>query len=232
MLTADHDEVLLVAVQPGEEHETGLVEASRRGKDVTRERYRRREDIVKTGRVARRQATQGGGGGRGNCVENAEQRVGVACPVAFDQVGVVVVVTGVHAHSPRKAPAHIDFLLPIEQRDLDALDFGAVCLDHGECNVHRLAVTFLAPVAGELRIEHLAEPMDDNGPPCLREDAPIDSLIIVRRACARGKRAARHEDDPPAETFDRFALFFVRCDDLIECDAAGGHELIGAFDVP
>src|SRR5258706_14973957 len=72
LLAADHDEMPLVAVQPREEREARLVEARRGLEDVSRERHGRREDLAKTGRVARCQATERGGGGRGNRVENTE----------------------------------------------------------------------------------------------------------------------------------------------------------------
>jgi acyl-CoA reductase-like NAD-dependent aldehyde dehydrogenase len=42
--------------------------------------------------------------------------------VAGDQLGVVEVVAGVHAHARGQAPAHGDFLVLVQQRDLDAVD--------------------------------------------------------------------------------------------------------------
>ena len=54
LLAADHREVRLVAVQPGEEDDAGLVEACRRLEDVARERHRRREDRVEALDLARR----------------------------------------------------------------------------------------------------------------------------------------------------------------------------------
>ncbi len=95
-------------------------------------------------------------------------------------------------------------------------------------STHRLAAILLAPVTGELRIEHLAQPVNDHGLLYLREDARVDLLIVLGRAGAGRKRAACHEHDPPAEPFDRFALLLVRGNDLIECQATGGCELVGA----
>src|SRR5687768_2837552 len=40
LLSTDHDEMVLVAVEPGHEHHAGLVETRRRLEDVARERYR------------------------------------------------------------------------------------------------------------------------------------------------------------------------------------------------
>src|SRR5882672_4444713 len=149
LLAADHDEMPLVAVQPREEREARLVEARRGLEDVSRKGHRGGEDFAKTGRVARCQASERGGSGRCDRVENAEQRIGMAFPVAFDQFGIVEIVPGVHAHACRKTPAHVDFLLSIEKRDLDTVDPGAVGFDHREGRVHRPAVILLAPVAGE-----------------------------------------------------------------------------------
>ena len=46
LLAADHREVRLVAVEPGEEDDAGLVEARRRLEDVARQRHGGREDGV------------------------------------------------------------------------------------------------------------------------------------------------------------------------------------------
>jgi ABC-type thiamine transport system ATPase subunit len=50
LLAADHREMVLVAVEPGHEHDAGLVEARRRLEDVARQRHRRREDVVEAAR--------------------------------------------------------------------------------------------------------------------------------------------------------------------------------------
>ena len=59
-------------------------------------------------------------------VEDAEQRVGIALLVAGDQLGIVEVVAGIHAHAVRQAAAHGDLLLLRQERDLDAVDLGGV----------------------------------------------------------------------------------------------------------
>ncbi len=46
LLAADHHEVILQAVEIGEEDDAGLVEAGRRLEDVARERHGRRQDVV------------------------------------------------------------------------------------------------------------------------------------------------------------------------------------------
>src|SRR5438034_7340579 len=123
------------------------------------ERHRGREDIAKTGHVARSQPTESSRGGRGDRVENSEQRIGVAFPVAFDQVRVVEIVPGIQAHSLREASAHVNFLLRVEQRYLDAFHFGAVCLDDLKCHLHGPVVILLAPIARQLRVEQIGRAM-------------------------------------------------------------------------
>ena len=144
LLAADHREVRLVAVQPGEEDDAGLVEARRRLEDVARQRHRRREDRVEA-RPGRRAASaaERGARRRRDRVEDAEQRVAVpvvlraADAVAGDQLGVVEVVAGVHAHAFGQAPAHRDLLVLVEQRDLDAVDLARVGGDDAERRLHR-----------------------------------------------------------------------------------------------
>ena len=140
LLAADHDEVVLVAVEPGQEDDAGLVEARRRLEDVARQRHRRRQDRVEARRGRRRRARASAArGGRRDRVEDAEQRVAVALRVAGDQLGVVEVVAGVHAHALGQAAAHGDLLVLVEQRDLDAVDLGGVRVDDAERRVHRRA---------------------------------------------------------------------------------------------
>ena len=52
LLAGDHQEMILQAVEPGEEHDAGLVETRRTLEDVARERNGRLQDTVKTLDVA------------------------------------------------------------------------------------------------------------------------------------------------------------------------------------
>ena len=76
LLPADHDEMILQAVEPGEEDDAGLVEPGRRLEDVPRQRHRRLEDAVEALQVAGGEAREAGRCGRRDGVEDAEQRVG------------------------------------------------------------------------------------------------------------------------------------------------------------
>src|SRR6476661_5167166 len=89
LLAANHDEMVLQAVQIGEEDDPGLVEARRRLEDVAAEGHRRREDLMESGSVAGRELRKAGGGGRRDTVEDAEKRIGIAALVACDELGVV-----------------------------------------------------------------------------------------------------------------------------------------------
>ena len=55
LLPAHHDEMVLQAVEPGEEHDAGLVEAGRRLEDVARQRHGGLEDAVEALQVAGRE---------------------------------------------------------------------------------------------------------------------------------------------------------------------------------
>ena len=99
---ADHREAVLVAVQPGQEGDPGLVVERGRLEDVPGQRQRRRHL-----RVVRRQVVVVQGGQRGrrrgsDGRERSEQRVGVMGAVATDQLGVVEVVAGVEADAVRQ----------------------------------------------------------------------------------------------------------------------------------
>ena len=126
LLAADHREVRLVAVQPGQEHDAGLVEARRRREDVARQRHRRREDRVEARAVAGRERRQRGRRRRRDRVEDAEQRVGV--PGASPPISSAKLKSSpVYMRTPGGQPAaQRDLLAGVEQRDLDAVDLGRV----------------------------------------------------------------------------------------------------------
>src|SRR6266545_3741049 len=72
LLSADHREMRLMTVQPREEDDAGLVEARRRAEYVTRQRHRRREDLVKRLGIARGELGERSRSGRRDRVEDAE----------------------------------------------------------------------------------------------------------------------------------------------------------------
>jgi len=54
------------------------------------------------------------------------------------------------------------------------------------------------PIAGERRIEHLAQPWMITGSLTWRQDAAIDTRIVVGTLGSPRERAARHHDQPAA----------------------------------
>src|SRR5881398_2052246 len=100
--------------------------------------------------------------------------------------------------------------LHVEQRDLDPVDLGAVLADDREAGVHGLVDIARAPVAGELRVEHVAEPVQDDGAAHLPQHGPIDPSVVVGPARRARQGPARHQDDPSPLLFHVADLLFVR----------------------
>src|SRR2546426_12068993 len=98
--------MLLMAVQPCEEHQARLVEARRRGKDVAREWHGRGEDVSETFRIALRKVGQRRGSGGGDRNEGPEQSGRKDVSVALAQPGVVEVVAPGYPHMLRQASSH------------------------------------------------------------------------------------------------------------------------------
>ena len=103
LLAADHREMVLVTVQIGHEDHTGFVEPGRRPEDMTRQGHRRREDIVEFIRPVSGQGGQRCRRGRGDGIENPQQGIGIPFVVARDQLGVIEIVAGIHAHTVGQA---------------------------------------------------------------------------------------------------------------------------------
>ena len=56
----------------------------------------------------------------------------------------------------RQPTAHGDFLVLVEQGNLDAVDFAGIIDDHVEAGCHRRFVRVITPIACKCRVEHLA----------------------------------------------------------------------------
>ena len=70
--------------------------------------------------------------------------------------------------------------------------------------------------------------VDDDGLADLGQDAVVDLNVIVRASCRGRERAARHQDDAPAELLDRAHLLLVGGDHLVDGERAGRGEVVGA----
>ncbi len=176
----------------------------------------------------RGQPHQRGGGRRRDGVEDAEQSVRIALVVAGDQFGVVEIVAGIHEHAGFQPAAHGDLAVLVEQRDLDAVDLGGVVVDDGDRGVGRAVEVGRAPIAGERRVEHVAEPVDDDGLARARKDAAVDLGVVVGGAGDAGERARSHQHDAPADGLDGLDLFLIGADDVVERLGVVGIELVGA----
>ena len=157
------------------------------------------EDVVEVSTFAAASAESAAEAAGAMRVEDAEQRVRVALRVAGDQLGVVEVVARVHVHAHRQAAAHGDLLVLVEQRDLDAVDLVGVGVDDADGSVHGRVEIARAPVAGQRRIEHVAQPMDDDRLLRLRQQAAVDVGVVVRRPWRRAPARGRHQDDAAAD---------------------------------
>lgn len=102
-----------------------------------------------------------------------------------------------------------------------AFDDGNDCI---ESDLEILA----APIAPERRIEHVAQPVQDDLAGGLRQDAVIDADIVVRPFGNCRQRPAGHHDRLAAEPFDKSELLFIGLDDVIDCFGGGGRQMVGA----
>ncbi|CAG9205117.1 hypothetical protein BCAR13_1560013 [Paraburkholderia caribensis] len=222
LLSAHHSEVRLMTIDPRHEDHARLVESRGRPENVPRQCNRRLQDVVIARGVPRCQFTQRGGRGRRDSVENAEQRV--ALPMVFqcadtvprDQLGIVEIVAGVHPHALGQPTTHRDFLILVEQRDLDPVDLAGVRRDDAERSIHCVVEICGAPIACQCRVEHIAQPVQHNRLPRLAQDAVVHAFVVGWRFRHAGKRAARHDDQGPAQRLDRFHLFFVRANHVVD----------------
>src|SRR3569833_3162477 len=228
LLAADHDEMLLMAVEVGEEDDAGLVELRRRFEDMPRQRHGRLEDLPVLIEIAARMGGQCRRRRRREDVEDAEQRVRESLLVAVDELGVIEIVAGVAARALRQTATETDFLVLVEQRQLDAVDLRRVVADDVDADVHRRDVIDVAPVTLERRVEHLAEPVDDHRLLHLAEDAVIDLRVVVGRLGRDDERSRSHQHDAAADGLDRGDLLLIGADHVVERYARCRRELIGA----
>ncbi|MCY1517728.1 hypothetical protein D9M68_524250 [compost metagenome] len=184
--------------------------------------------------VALRQCAQGGTGRRRDGVEDAQQRIALAMrrlaaeTVAGDQLGVVEVVARVHAHALRQAAAHGDFLVLVEQRNLDAVDLVRVRRDDAYGRVHGRIDVLRAPVARQRRVEHVAQPVQHHGLLRLAQDAVVHALVVGGAFCHAGQCAARHHDQLAAERLDGGHLLLVAADHVVDALHVVDVQVVGA----
>ena len=85
-----------------------------------------------------------------------------------------------------------------------------VLADQGEHRLGRRVQIAAAPVAGELRVEHVAQPVQDHRLPGLADQVAVDARDSRRpSAAACDQCAAGHQDRAPARGLDRLELLLV-----------------------
>ncbi len=143
-----------------------------------------------------------------------------------DQLRVVEVVAGVHADALGQPLAQRDLLVRVQQRDLDAIDLGHVGLDDPDDRVERGLEVRGAPVSGELRVEHLAQPVQDHRRRRGAQQLAVDRAVVVGARSRRAQRARGHQDHRRALALDELELLRVRAADVVQ--RRGTRELVGA----
>src|SRR5215210_1408015 len=226
LLTPDHPEVLLVAAQVGEEDDARLVEAGGRLEDVAAQREGGGEYRFVAIRVAGVECMQRGRGGGGYGVEDAEESVGEAFVIAPDEVGVVEIVARVHPDALGEAAANLDLAAGVEEGDFNAVDLLRVVADNGEAYIGGGVKVAVAPVTAQGRVEHLAEPVDDDRRRDLGEDGPVDLGVVVGAFGVGGQGAAGHQDHTPTLALDECALLLVGALHVLKCGLFGGFEMV------
>jgi hypothetical protein len=133
-----HDEMALVAVQPGQKGDAGLVEPGGCAKDLARQGDGRGQQAVIGGVVAQGQRLQRLAAA-GAMAAKMPRRRGNECPVAFDQRRIVEIVAGIKPDASGQAGAERLFMGLIQQGNLDAVHLGRVFRDELQDEIGRLA---------------------------------------------------------------------------------------------
>jgi hypothetical protein len=85
-----------------------------------------------------------------------------------------------------------------------------------------------APVALQRGVEHVAQPVQDDGLLGLAQHMVVDTLVVGRAACHAGQRAAGHHDEPAAQLLDGVHLLVVGAQHVVHALRVVGRQLVGA----
>ncbi len=86
----------------------------------------------------------------------------------------------------------------------------------------------MAPVAFQRRVEHLAQPVDDDGLLHLAEQPVVDLRVVVRPLGGLRQRAGGHQDDAAAFAFHEGELLLVGADDVVDGDVRARRQMVCA----
>ena len=81
---------------------------------------------------------------------------------ARNQLRIIEIIAGIHAYPRRQAAAHGDFLFLVQQRNFYSVDPIGVIRHDCQADIRRLCGVGVPPISLERRIEHVAEPVNDN----------------------------------------------------------------------
>ena len=99
-------------------------------------------------------------------------------PVTGDKGGIVEVIPGIEPHSGGELGAKRLFMGLVKQADLDAIDLGGMATD--QLKHHLIGVSDIAgtQIARQRRVEHLTQPMQDDGLGGIGEQGIVDIGIV------------------------------------------------------
>src|SRR6185437_2552738 len=91
-----------------------------------------------------------------------------------------------------------------------------------------------SPISRQRRVKHVSEPVNDHGLAYALKNPAVDFFIVVWGPRHSSQCARSHQDNAATHGLDRFNLFFVRTDHIVEiarlrrielvCSAAGKHQ--------
>ena len=113
--------------------------------------------------------------------------------VAKDELGIVEVVAGVHAHRGRQLAAQPHLALRVEQGHLDAVDPAGMLPDERQYGFRGIVQIGRSPVPGQPRVERLAQPVQHHRHRRLRDQLVVDAQVVVVPASGPGQLPAAHE---------------------------------------
>src|SRR6266550_4053428 len=224
----DHPEMLLETIEPGKEDYAGLVVLRRRLEDPPRQRHGGIEDGVIAHAVTACEAIKSGGCRWGDRVEDAEQAMREVAAVTLDEIHVIEIVTGVHFDSGRQPAAHVLLMVALEQRDLDSIDPIGMGSNEVKAGRHGILDLVRTPIAGECRVEHGAEPVQDDLVARTGDEAAVDREVVVGGTGNAAERPAGHQDDAATVGLDVADLLFIGSDHVIEAMRFKRCELVRA----
>ncbi|MPM86881.1 hypothetical protein SDC9_133974 [bioreactor metagenome] len=151
----EHPEVRLVPHEEAEPRDSGLIELRGRLEQQPAERNGGIENCVKPRGVCGVQPQERSGRVPRYDRECAQKRVAMTALVAGDELGIVEIIAGEHPHALGEPTAQVALASCVEKGDLDTEDGVGMGMGEGHNGVDSGVEVVTAPVAGQLRVEHL-----------------------------------------------------------------------------